>query len=474
MVDDPNPPKRTPWALAPLVLYLLLVPLLAVGARNLGGHDLARIAQVTLGGLCAMAWAAAALRAAAPGPRGLAGSAALLVLALASVLHAASTAMALREMTLFLGMASIAAVVALTPGAARASAWTTSAASGLYAALVLSLATAALLSGAPLDRPALFVGYDNHRLFNHVQTAALPMALATACTAELPRALRRLAWLALVAGCALLFASAGRGTFVALLAAALVVWALVGPRAWHVVRALAVALTAGFLLFAVVFILLPWLSPVGVPAMADYAPGRITSDQARLYLWRLAWEQIASAPWLGIGPMHAAHWPNLKAAHPHNIYLQLAAEWGIPVLVATLAAGGAFVYRMVRAIGAAGASQSRMGTALAIGCLAVAADGFVSGNFVMPVSQVWIAVLVGWALAWMRAARSAEGEESRQALGASIWAARAIAAFALVMHLWLAWSIAPEVRDLEAHLERAREDFPSERTQPRFWSHGRF
>ena len=49
-----------------------------------------------------------------------------------------------------------------------------------------------------------------------------------------------------------------------------------------------------------------------------------------------------------------------------------------------------------------------------------------------------------------------------------------LASAALLMHLWLAWDIAPEARNLESYLEHARQAFPSERTQPRFWSHGRF
>ena len=471
MVRDARLLKRSLWLLAPLGLYLLLVPMLAVGASTLGGHDVARIAQVILGVCSAAAWAFWASSAPGLSPRATAGVAALFVLALASVWCAADTTMALREAALLFGMAAITAVVAMAPDAERGCAWITSAASGLYATLVLGLAAAALSSDAPLDRTALFVGYDNHRFFNHVQTAAIPMALAAACATDAPRALRRLGAFALVTTCALLFASAGRGTIVALGVAALMARLLVGARADAVLRALGLALLAGFGLFALIFLVWPWLTPAGIPAMSDYAPGRIVSDQSRLYLWRVAWEQILSAPWFGIGPMHAAHWPNLKAAHPHNIYLQLAAEWGLPMLAVVVAASVGMLRRLVTAVRST-PSRGNIGVALLMGCLAVAGDGLVSGNFVMPVSQVWIAVLLGWALAWTMGARSRVGRPPAGMTFGQV--VPGVAAATLVLQLWLAWSVVPEIGNLPTLLETARDAFPSERTQPRFWSHGRF
>jgi O-antigen ligase len=274
-------------------------------------------------------------------------------------------------------------------------------------------------------------------------------------------------------GFALLFASAGRGTAVALVAGTAVTWAAVGRTAWPVVRALAVACAAGLALFAVVFLWLPWLTSGGAGPMADYAVSRLGSDQARGYLWQVALDQIRAAPWLGIGPMHAAHWPNLKAAHPHNLYLQVAAEWGLPMALLLLAVIATAFARLGRCLRSA-THDVPVGVALAIGCVAVLVDGLVSGNFVMPVSQVWIAVLAGWTVAWCRANPVAGARPGRATGGHSRWVGTATALLALVAHLWLAASIAPEVEDLAAHLSQSREAFPSERTQPRFWSHGRF
>lgn len=463
---------RCSWRLLPAGLYIALVPLLSLLSHELGGHDFARLSQVLLGGLCALAWAIPARAPTGWSSAVWLGSGLCFALATASVALAEVPTMALRELTLVLGAVCLVAVVASASGAMQVCASLTSATSALYGALVLGLAGAALIAGSPPDRTSLFVGYDNYRFFNHVQTAALPMALAAACCQDLTAGQRRVARFALVSGWSLVFASAGRGTFCALVISTLIVWVTVGRGAWPSVRLFARTMLAGLAVFVALFLAAPWLVSAGVPPMPDYAPARMTSDQSRLYLWRVAWQQILSSPWLGIGPMHGAHWPNLKAAHPHNVYLQLASEWGLPASAVVMAAAGRLLYRMLNAI-RAGVRAPLVGTALLIACGAVSVDGLVSGNFVMPVSQVWIAVLVGWSLSWLADQRPTAVVQTPSPDVAFGWST-AFAALTLLMHLWLAWVIAPEVRDLEAHLRQERDTFLTERTQPRFWSRGRF
>ena len=476
----PTAPARVQadaWGAAAVGVYLVAVPLVSVATPGLGGHDLARLAQIGVGGVCALALLARLARPTSASPLrgpGRLGLAALLVgamLALAGIAGAPSPAMAGRETTLFLGLWAIAATVVEAGG--RGCGLSAIAATASYAVVVMAIALVATLGGGVFDRLSLFVGYDNHRFYNHVQTAALPMVAAALFLPGLPRLARLGGMVGLGGGFALLFASAGRGTALALVAATALTWAAVGRPAWPVVRAMAAASAAGLALFALVFLCLPALASGGAPPMADYAASRMSSDQARGYLWQVALDQIRAAPWLGIGPMHAAHWPNLKAAHPHNVYLQVAAEWGLPMASLLLAAIATGLVRLRRCLRSA-TRDVPVGVALTIGCVAVLVDGLVSGNFVMPVSQVWIAVLAGWTVAWCHANRGASGHPGAGFTVRTRWVGAAAALLTLVSHLWLAASIAPEVEDLGAHLSQAREAFPSERTQPRFWSQGRF
>lgn len=66
----------------------------------------------------------------------------------------------------------------------------------------------------------------------------------------------------------------------------------------------------------------------------------------RVGMWQVGLAQVAAHPWLGIGPsaaraaMRAAHnriLGNSAYPHFHDLYLQLAAEWGLPALVLFLA-----------------------------------------------------------------------------------------------------------------------------------------
>jgi O-antigen ligase len=456
-------------ALLAIALYLVAVPLASVGIERWSGHDLARAAQVALGLACALAcvgqpppwprWATAPLAAGA-------------ALALAAVLMAPLPAMALRELALSLGLIAVVALIATVPGTARIGLRVVVVvATALYVTVILLIVITVIASGSTPSRIDLFIGYDNLRFYNHVQTVAMPLTLAAAAWPGLPRAWRWMAAWAGVGNGVLLFVAAGRGTFIALVVAAVVVLGLVGRRAWPVVRRLALVLAAGAALFALLFLVWPWWAHGTQPPMADYGAARLGSDQSRLYLWHAAWQQILQAPWLGVGPMHYAHIPNAKAAHPHNVVLQVAAEWGLPMALLCIATATGLFAKLIQAVRRQDLdpASGRVGMALALGCVAVAADGLVSGNFVMPVSQVWIAVLVGCSLAWWRQHGAAHKPGVR-----SMLPGRVAAVLVLVSQLWLVVQVAPEVLDLPAHLQQTMEHFPRESMQPRFWSIGRF
>lgn len=449
-------------------LYLLAMPVASVAVTGWNGHDLARALQLPLGLLCAAAWAA--------NPGTVSSDVAwwggmALVLALLAVTVASVPGMAGRELALLAGVGAIVAASAASPPKVASWvpwAWVPVAAMGLYAAIVLIIAMAVVAVGQTPSRIDLFVGYVNHRFFSHVLTASIPLLLVVS---QLPRATRRLrlaARVVLVLCSSLMFASAGRGTLLAIAGAAALVGLVVRGRAIPALRALGGATAAGALLFLVVFVVAPWAVQGEPTGMADYAPNRLTSDQARGYLWQVAQGQIQAAPWLGVGPMHYAHLPNAKAAHPHNLALQLAAEWGTPLAALVLGAAGWALWCVLRRLRTPGLDPQRaaIGVPLALGGVAVLLDAQVSGNLVMPVSQVWSAVLFGGLLAWWRS-------DARAAAARPV-PVRWLAVLVLVSQAWLVATVAPEVPNLAERLQQLQEAFPTERLQPRFWSVGRF
>lgn len=82
----------------------------------------------------------------------------------------------------------------------------------------------------------------------------------------------------------------------------------------------------------------------------------LLTQDPRIGVWQLAWEMIQQRPWLGWGfaGMRLRYVPNSVPGydiiyHAHNIWLYLASEAGIPLMVGFCAVIGTLYYRGIRA-----------------------------------------------------------------------------------------------------------------------------
>ena len=463
-----------------IMLFLVFVPGGLAQVLAINGHDLSRVSQLAVSWVCAIGLLIGALCRTRDtmlvDRRVLIGGSLIVLLAIASAVHAPVTVAATRELALALGLAGIAAVVAASrPG--REMEWlgvTVVAATALYSALVLLVIGVAVMQVGPLDRAWVIVGYNNYRFFNHAQTVMVPLLLIFCCRSTRGGDLSRLALFGLAMNVALLIFTLGRATAVALTMATLVGLLLFRRAAFEFVRHLSIGVVLGGVVYVGLFVGLPWLAGSSAEALAPQGAASFQSDHSRFLLWRLALDYISSEPWLGIGPMHYAHYVNTKAAHPHNIYLQLASEWGLPFMIAIVGLSAWTMWRMARRIQACAIpEQATMGVGIFVAMLSIAIDGVFSGNFVMPVSQVWIAVAIGWAIAWTRAQPNTSANVPRVRL-AYPWRV-AFAATLVASQLWLWWSIAPEMLELSHYLDHVRLDLSKTgNLAPRFWSDGWF
>ncbi|WP_420224800.1 O-antigen ligase family protein [Pigmentiphaga litoralis] len=329
-------------------------------------------------------------------------------------------------------------------------------------------------------------GYDNHRFLNHVQTISLPflawLALPAAGVADHP-AHRAMWWRMTAAWWMLLFVTGGRGTVFGIGVAVVVVLVLYGRQAWPWTRVLLTSAVAGIVAYLLLYVAVPLalgLKPFGVlqgvaeRSLVDPASGRLD-------LWRLSWSMIQSHPWLGEGPLHFAHRAMaLKAnAHPHDWLLQIAAEWGVPAVVALTAAlvcGVMAIWRRGRAVAPDDVAGQALRATLMGGVAATIADAFVSGSMVMPMSQLWIVVLIACGVAWTKRMPAAPGARPDGAAGRvqrKVWTS-------LFMALVLAFAVAsvlramlPEALDLTAQ-ERDFTPPAYPFFAPRMWRNGYF
>lgn len=464
--------------------YLVFVPWAVVFVSRISGHDYARLLEVVVCSICSLAvarrlwrttnclsndvsvaeeWLSWRLLASAVG-----------LLAVASVTQAPVADRALQELCLVLGLISLAAATSNSDADVRFGERAVIVATLLYGSLALGILGLGVLGGYAPNFEELGLGYINRRFFNHVQTVALPLVVVTFHRPNIGGVWRVAIWLCLVSGFALLFFLGGRGTFVGIVGASLLSVLWMGRLMWRCIRPLALGILAGFFVYMLLFVWSPiWL---GRPVITDLA-ARIQdggSVSARLELWKLALGFVRESPWLGIGPMHFAHRIHPDAAHPHNIYLQLAAEWGLPLAVLLLTGAGVALLQFAKIVCATkDSSERRVGGSLLIACIAILLDGMVSGNFVMPVSQVWIAVCAGMALHWVRRHTPSEARVPMRATDRTwprLVCASLLSAGAFVQLVLLfrdAWF-------LEDVLERAAALSVNDYLNPRFWSNGWF
>lgn len=453
----------TPSKLALLltVAYLALAPLLPIG---ISAHDGSRLMQVGLLAAAALLGAASPIgRIVTPLAWLRACAVGIFALACASIVTAPHRAAALQEFALLLGLGSL---VLHVYRAARAGPmdW---AFNGLligscgYFAVTSAIYAAALINGDPLNARLLHLGFDNPRFFNHVQTLAAPVLLGWSINAA-PGAWQRRAGL-LVAGLhfAWLFLDVARASLLALAAAGL--WSYwVGSRSFGL--RLATASVAGAVIYGLLFLALPALLGRDWVTTA-FTASELASAHSRDLLAGAALDLIHASPWLGAGPMQFAALAHAKGAHPHSLYLQWAAEFGLPSLGMLLVALLTPLWRVSCLLRRRSLHLPPMTTAWGAALLAAMVDAGFSGNFVMPLSQVWIALVYGLVLSALPALeRSGPRSSAPKRACLLLLAAVQLGLFA---ETWRQWQYDPP-RIYSASPIANAEQSP----RPRFWQQG--
>jgi O-antigen ligase len=268
--------------------------------------------------------------------------------------------------------------------------------SGVIVLRIMMGYLAATVQGVRLDSVTLFTSvFSNRRVFGQVACMAIPLLAYPLVAGGGTRAWRWGVFVLLAVWWMLVIVSGTRGTWAALFVAAAVLAAFAWRACVGWLRIQVAALGVGALLFWIMFVLLPvWL---GQDATLENRLSNIDSLSGRDELWAMAWAQIQAHPWLGIGPMHLAAIPMRFGAHPHNAVLQLAAEWGVPAALALLLPAVFGVQRMLARLRQQ-ASSNLLLVCLAAGLLAAGAQSMVDGEIVMPYTQIWLALVMGWAV----------------------------------------------------------------------------
>jgi hypothetical protein len=326
--------------------------------------------------------------------------------------------------------------------------------------------------GVALSLPELelgretLTGFQNIRFFNQYQTWTLP--LLGGAVLALPKRWRIGQGVVLFLAAlwwTLVFASNVRGTVVAMAVAAIGVWLLFRNASHRWLSVQGAALLAGGILYCALFTLPGGATPEVVDRLGEVGQSR------RLQHWRKCLHMVWQHPVLGGGPMHYA-WPPFdfaSAAHPHNAFMQWLAEWGVPstAIMSGLTIWGGWWWLLQEKEDAetANMQSNAMRIALIASILTGTAHAMVSGIIVMPLSQILLILIVGWA--WGRYKHNND-----VVTPVSSFRPQAVLCIVLIASIGIVGSSLQDLSTVEERHRAFAEAVDRNRLSPRYWAQG--
>ena len=325
----------------------------------------------------------------------------------------------------------------------------------------------ASMLGFPVGSETLLVGFSNPRFPAQLQTLTIPL-LPLAFILAPSRFWRGALSVVAVLWWMCLIGSGSRTAWIAVAAVTALV-SFFGAEGRRTVRLQAFFALGGALLWALFFHLLP--SALSLSAVTE--TGRFSnfaSVGSRWTLWRISLDFAIGEPLFGIGPMHFAYENNGEGAHPHNFWLQLAAEWGF---VAAVLVGSTAVAFFIRLFGACRREPDSLkrtsGLAILAAVGAWSIGTLVDGFMVVPTSQTMSAVVLMLGVMWLRVQSVAAepGRAEPMAFWRIVATSLCVVALALVAVLPFTGFGRPGPREAAW-----RAEHPGAGMLPRFWQQG--
>lgn len=316
---------------------------------------------------------------------------------------------------------------------------------------------------AIVNTDLLLSGFSNKRFYGQFQTFTLPLLALPLLVSNVARPARGAVFALLCVWWLIAIGGGTRGTWLGMGAAGCVLIFL-GPQGRRWLGWQLAALACGLVLYWLVFTVLAGY--LGI-VISNGAVDRLTTSlSGRGPIWWQAWSMIIERPWLGFGPMHFADIANDIAAHPHQAILQWASEWGVPstlCVIALVAWAGWSTLDVLRKRALSLAPVDLLRLCLFASLIGALTQAQVDGVIVMPVSQLWLALVVGWLM------------------GLHVWRVPSVAPVPALSRVWMAASVVAvgllvfvAIRDVPRLKERSEHymGLSNGHLQPRFWVQG--
>lgn len=321
-------------------------------------------------------------------------------------------------------------------------------------------------------------GFLNIRYWSHLASWFLPIIALASISSPFP-SFRLLRVASFVSGSIwwwILLSTAGRGSALGVGVSALLVLILFRRGAFPLIRVMGIHFLLGILLWILLTVFLPWVLGGGVELRQVDA-----ESSGRIPLWIEAWAMsLVNFPF-GMGPQSwlthdilNPEWRSaLSFAHPHNMYLLWAAEYGwlsIGALLLVLVGGASrLVRRCLR--GGLGSEDALRVIAIVASITAALIHAGVSAVFIGPASLLagFFILSAGWGLGFSDAAITMKKAPSSKTM-----LLRCVFALAFCASMVGGMQWVDEVERYYRDNLVDRETYKGRGYAPRFWSHGDF
>lgn len=355
----------------------------------------------------------------------------------------------------------------------------------LYGGMSINVYLFALFDGVANIANYIPWGFVNIRYWSHLATWLLPLLPLAVLVGPLKE--RRLWRWGVTLGAGMwwwmVFLSTARGSMVAILAGSMLSMTLIGRAGFAWLKMLCFHILVGGGLWLVLSVIVPsiFLGDVHLRPIKLDASGRWPLF---LEAWRMSLEDfpfgMGPQSWLTHGIMTEEYAASPKFAHPHNMYLMWAAEYGwlLVAVMVVIGVQAAIYLRRARncAMSASDSQKLLLLTGFTASVVAALSHAAVSAVFIAPASMlVGLFVLIGF---WALILPEPDQVRSCAVLSGRTIRLRRILAGGVVLVLAITWTV--WAREVWIYYQDMRED---EKTyyeagnggiQPRFWLHGNF
>lgn len=258
---------------------------------------------------------------------------------------------------------------------------------------------AIMLNSESMHPYNLITGFSNIRFYAQFLIWTVPFVIAALAVYPELR-YRQVIIFVTMLNWAYQFLTSTRAFFLAMLVTIPIVWLLTKntkPLRLQYLKWLFISALGGGVIYLVMLLIIPSFFGVSVDASLSVSTSRdMLNSSGRIYLWQEALRLMSEQPWLGAGPMMTAMLVDLKtSAHPHNFVLQLLAEWGIPFTFTLLFFSAIGLLRWKKLINISSIERVPLALPVAAALSAGIAAGMVDGLIVMPVSLIYMTIIIG-------------------------------------------------------------------------------